>query len=41
MPRRRGLGGRIGTLAPGMEADLIAVDGDPKATSPRCSGWSS
>jgi imidazolonepropionase-like amidohydrolase len=24
----RGLGGRIGTLAPGMEADLIAVDGD-------------
>jgi imidazolonepropionase-like amidohydrolase len=23
------LGGRIGTLAPGMEADLIAVDGDP------------
>jgi len=24
-----GLGGRIGALAPGMEADLIAVDGDP------------
>jgi imidazolonepropionase-like amidohydrolase len=24
-----GLGDRIGTLAPGMEADLIAVDGDP------------
>lgn len=24
-----GLGDRIGTLAPGMEADIIAVDGDP------------
>jgi len=24
-----GLGDRIGALAPGMEADLIAVDGDP------------
>jgi len=24
-----GLGGLVGTLAPGMEADLIAVDGDP------------
>jgi imidazolonepropionase-like amidohydrolase len=24
-----GLQGMIGTLAPGMEADLIAVDGDP------------
>jgi len=24
-----GLGDRIGTLAPGMEADLIAIDGDP------------
>jgi imidazolonepropionase-like amidohydrolase len=24
-----GLGDRIGTLAPGAEADLIAVDGDP------------
>ena len=24
-----GLGDRIGTLAPGMDADLIAVDGDP------------
>jgi len=24
-----GLAGMIGTLAPGMEADLIAVDGDP------------
>ncbi|OFW00424.1 MAG: hypothetical protein A3I61_04790 [Acidobacteria bacterium RIFCSPLOWO2_02_FULL_68_18] len=24
-----GLGDRIGTIAPGMEADLIAVDGDP------------
>jgi len=26
-----GLGGLVGTLAPGMEADLIAVDGDPTA----------
>ena len=26
-----GLGDRIGTIAPGMEADLIAVDGDPVA----------
>src|SRR5262249_55051556 len=26
-----GLGDRIGTLAPGMEADLIAVNGDPLA----------
>jgi len=25
------MGGQIGTLAPGMEADLIAVDGDPLA----------
>jgi imidazolonepropionase-like amidohydrolase len=24
-----GLGDRIGALAPGMEADLIAVEGDP------------
>jgi len=24
-----GLGGKIGALGPGMEADLIAVDGDP------------
>jgi imidazolonepropionase-like amidohydrolase len=24
-----GLAGTVGTLAPGMEADLIAVDGDP------------
>ena len=26
-----GLADRIGTLTPGMEADLIAVDGDPLA----------
>jgi imidazolonepropionase-like amidohydrolase len=24
-----GLGDRIGTLAPGMDADIIAMDGDP------------
>ena len=25
----QGLGGRIGTIAPGFEADLVAVEGDP------------
>ena len=24
-----GLGGRIGTVAPGLEADLVAVEGNP------------
>ena len=24
-----GLGDQVGTIAPGMEADIIAVDGDP------------
>ena len=27
--RALGLGNRIGTIAPGMQADLIAVEGDP------------
>jgi imidazolonepropionase-like amidohydrolase len=26
-----GLGGQIGAVAPGMQADLIAVDGDPSS----------
>jgi imidazolonepropionase-like amidohydrolase len=29
--RSLGLGDRIGAIAPGMDADLIALDGDPSA----------
>jgi imidazolonepropionase-like amidohydrolase len=25
-----GMGGRIGSIAPGLEADIIALDGDPR-----------
>ena len=41
-PRRSaesiGLGGTIGTIAPGMEADIIATAGNPVRTSPPCAG---
>ena len=36
-----GLGDRIGAIASGFEADLIALDGDPLTDPPPWAGWSS